>query len=99
MPFRISDATVFSDAVRHARRNRFALHELQGQISSGRRITSVADHPSDAARILALRRAGDHVTQLQRNIDARTFSLTRSSADFPAFIPSSRIFFMAISLS
>ena len=70
MPFRISDATLFHNAVRNARLNRFSLAQIQAEISSGKRILSVGDAPSDAARILDLRSASARVEQFRRNIDS-----------------------------
>ncbi len=70
MPFRISDATLFNTAVRNTRLNRFALAEIQAEISSGKRINSVADNPSDATRILDLRGASARLAQFRRNIDS-----------------------------
>ncbi len=42
MAFRISDISRFTSAVRQTQLNRFALHELQSKIASGKRINSVA---------------------------------------------------------
>ncbi len=75
MAFRISDTTIFNDAVRNTRLNRFALSELQSQVSSGKRVNSLADDPSDAARILNLRRISARVDQFDRNIDSATSKL------------------------
>lgn len=70
MPFRTSDATIFNIAVRNARLNRFALTQTQAQISSGKRLLSVADDPTDAKRILELRGAAASVGQFRRNIES-----------------------------
>lgn len=70
MAFRISDATIFANAVRSTRYNRFALSELQSQISSGKRINSLSDDPSDASQILNLRRATQRLEKFESNIQA-----------------------------
>lgn len=75
MPFRISDSTIFNTAVRNTRLNRFELSQLQAQLSSGKRINSVADDPGDAAEILGLRRGLVQIEQYQRNIDSSRAAL------------------------
>jgi flagellar hook-associated protein 3 FlgL len=70
MGFRVSDATIFLNAVRNARTSRFRLSEAQAQVSSGKRLISLGDDPSDAARVLRLRRIEARVEQFERNIDA-----------------------------
>lgn len=70
MPVRISDTTVFDNAVRNIQRNRVRLAELQQQVGSGKRIQSLADDPGDAARVLSMRRTIARLDQYQRNIDA-----------------------------
>ena len=80
MPFRISDATLFHNAVRNARLNRFSLAQIQAEISSGKRILSVGDAPSDAARILDLRSASARVEQFRRNIDSARSRLEPTEA-------------------
>ena len=80
MAFRISDATIFNNAVRASRLNRFQLSQLQAQLSAGKRINSLADDPSDASRILNLRRADARLGQFERNIQSATARLTRRRA-------------------
>ncbi|MCP4006737.1 MAG: flagellar hook-associated protein 3 [bacterium] len=75
MAFRISDDTTFRNSVRNSRFARFELYKLQAQLSSGKRINSVSDDPSDASRILALRRSSAQVEQYMRNVDAATARL------------------------
>ena len=70
MPFRISDVTIFNTAVRNTRLNRYFLAQVQSQISSGKRINSLADDPSDARRILGLRSANARVDQFRQNIES-----------------------------
>ena len=70
MAFRISDATIFNNAIRNARLNRFDLSKLHSQLSSGKRVNSLADDPSDASRILKLRRGATRLEQFSRNIDS-----------------------------
>ncbi len=69
MAFRISDATLFNNAVRNTRLNRFELSQLQSQFSSGKRVNSVGDDPSAASQILGLRRGLGRIEQFERNID------------------------------
>jgi flagellar hook-associated protein 3 FlgL len=80
MTFRISDSTIFLDAVRHNRLNRYRLSQLQNQVLSGRRITSLADDPSDAARVLGLRRDGARLEQFERSIGAARARLEPSES-------------------
>lgn len=75
MGFRISDVTIFNDAIRHTRLNRFALSELQSAISSGKRLNSLADDPSSAAKVLGLRRAVARIDQFDRNSDSASSML------------------------
>jgi flagellar hook-associated protein 3 FlgL len=70
MGYRISDATIFHNAVRNTRLNRFGLSQLQAQLGSGKRLLSVGDDPTSGARVLALRRTDARLDQLDRNIDA-----------------------------
>lgn len=70
MGFRISDATIFANAIRAAQLNRFELSSLQGQVATGKRINSLGDDASDAAEILGLRRSDQRLEQYARNIDA-----------------------------
>lgn len=70
MGFRISDTSIFANAIRSARLNRFDLSHLQAQLSAGKRITSLGDDASDAAEILGLRRSDRRLEQYERNIDA-----------------------------
>ena len=70
MPTRISDTSMFLQAVRNVQRNRSAVASLQLQISSGKRINSLGDDPGDAARVLGLRRATARLDQFERNIQA-----------------------------
>jgi flagellar hook-associated protein 3 FlgL len=70
MGFRVSDATIFLNAVRYNRLNRYRLTHLQDQVGSGRRITSLADDPTDAARVLGLRRDAARLEQFGRGIDS-----------------------------
>ena len=70
MGFRISDATIFLNAVRYNRMNRYRLTQLQDQMGSGKKITSLADAPGDAARILGLRRDKARLEQFERGIGA-----------------------------
>ena len=70
MGYRISDATIFHNAVRNTRLNRFGLSQLQAQLGSGKRLVSMGDDPTSGTRILALRRTDARLDQLDRNIDA-----------------------------
>jgi flagellar hook-associated protein 3 FlgL len=80
MSFRISDSTIFLDAVRHNRMNRYRLSQLQNQVLSGRRITSLADDPGDAARVLGLRRDTARLEQFERSIGAARARLEPSES-------------------
>jgi flagellar hook-associated protein 3 FlgL len=80
MPFRVSDATVFDNAVRSTRLNRFALSEIQNQLSSGKRITSLADDPTGASEILGLRRGFARVEQYDRNVEGARTALEPTEA-------------------
>jgi flagellar hook-associated protein 3 FlgL len=80
MGFRISDATIFLNAVRYNRMNRYRLTQLQDQVGSGRRITSLADAPSDAARVLGLRRDAARLQQFERGIDSARARLEPSES-------------------
>jgi flagellar hook-associated protein 3 FlgL len=80
MPFRISDANIFNDAMRSLKLNRFYLSQLQSQVASGRRINSVADDPGDATRILNLRRTTAQLDQFGRNLDSAEASLSNTDA-------------------
>ena len=80
MGFRISDATIFLNAVRYNRMNRYRLTQLQDQVGSGRRITSLADDPSDAARVLGLRRDAARLQQFDRSIDSARSRLEPSES-------------------
>jgi flagellar hook-associated protein 3 FlgL len=70
MSFRISDATIFLNAVRYNRMNRYRLTQLQDQMGSGRKLTSLADAPGDAARVLGMRRDAARLEQFGRGIGA-----------------------------
>lgn len=70
MPRRISDTSMFLQAVRNVQMNRSAVASLQLQVSSGKRINSLGDDPGDAAQVLGLRRSTARLDQFQRNIDA-----------------------------
>jgi len=70
MVSRISDATIFLNAVRYNQLNRTRLSQLQDQVGSGRRLNSLADDPSDAARVLGLRRDKARLDQFSRGIDS-----------------------------
>ena len=73
MPQRISDANVFANAVLSTRGTRVRLAEIQQQITTGRRLNSIADDPQSAARIVNVDGTLDRLQQLERNIDlART---------------------------
>jgi len=80
MSFRVSDSTIFLDAVRYNRLNRYRLSQLQGQVQSGRRLTSLADDPSDAARVLGLRRDAARLEQFERGIGAARARLEPSES-------------------
>ena len=84
MPFRISDAAIFQTAVRNARLNRFSLAQIQAEISSGKRINSMADAPTNAKRILDLRSASATVTQFRRNVDSARARLEPTEAALSA---------------
>jgi flagellar hook-associated protein 3 FlgL len=70
MGFRVSDATIFLNAVRYTRLNRFYLSQVQDQIGSGKRLNSLGDDPGDAARVLGLRRDAARLEQFERNVNA-----------------------------
>jgi flagellar hook-associated protein 3 FlgL len=80
MPFRISDANIFNDALRSLKLNRFRLSQVQTQISSGRRINSVAEDPGNASHILSLRRTAAQLEQFGRNLNAAEASLSNTDA-------------------
>lgn len=80
MSFRISDATIFLNAVRYNQMNRYRLSQVQDQIGSGRRINSLADDPGDAARVLGLRRDAARLQQFDRSIDAARARLEPSES-------------------
>jgi flagellar hook-associated protein 3 FlgL len=70
MAFRVSDATIFLNAVRHTRYNRYQLSQVQEQIGTGKRINSLGDDPSDATRVLGMRRDLARIEQFERGIDS-----------------------------
>jgi flagellar hook-associated protein 3 FlgL len=70
MAFRISDGTLFDNAVRHTQRNRFELSRIQNQLGTGKRVNSAGDDPVAASQILGLRRTLGRIEQFDRNIEA-----------------------------
>jgi flagellar hook-associated protein 3 FlgL len=70
MAFRISDGTLFDNAVRHTQRNRFELSRIQNQLGTGKRVNSAGDDPAAASQILGLRRTLGRIEQFDRNIEA-----------------------------
>jgi len=75
MAFRVSDATMFQNAVRSTRLNRYAMSELQNQLSSGKRVNSLSDDATAATEILGLRRGVAQIEQFDRNIEGARASL------------------------
>ena len=80
MAFRVSDATMFANAVRSTRLNRFALSEIQNKLSSGKRVNSVGDDPIAATEILGLRRGIDRIEQYGRNIEGARGNLEHTES-------------------
>ncbi|MFQ5513599.1 MAG: flagellar hook-associated protein FlgL [Myxococcota bacterium] len=80
MVFRVSESTIFDQALRSTRLNRFALHELQSKISSGKRVTSLGDDPGAATEILGLRRGLSRLEIFERNIQGARTNLEHSEA-------------------
>lgn len=78
MGFRVSDATIFLNAVRHTRLNRYRLSQVQEQIGSGKRINSLGDDPSDATRVLGLRRDTARLEQFERGVESARSRLVPS---------------------
>jgi flagellar hook-associated protein 3 FlgL len=75
MAFRVSDATMFQDAVRFTRLNRYAMSELQNQLSSGKQVNSLGDDVTAATEILGLRRGVAQIEQFDRNIEGARASM------------------------
>ena len=75
MAFRISDATIFRNAIQQTQLNRSELTRLQRQVSAGKRLLSVGDDPTAASQVLGLRRALGRIDQFHRNIEAARSSL------------------------
>ena len=80
MGFRVSDASIFQNAVRSTRQNRFALNQIQNQIATGKRINSLADDPLGASRSLGLSTTLDRIDQFQRNINGARAALQTSES-------------------
>lgn len=80
MPFRISDANLFDASVRSVQKNHVRLTELQTQVSSGKRINSLADDPASASQVFDLRRGLARIDMFGRNIDATRAQLDQSEA-------------------
>lgn len=72
---RISTSMLYDAGVRSNNTQTAALIKLQQQLSLGRRITTPADDPVAAARVLELTQASDVVTQFARNRDSAEGSL------------------------
>ncbi len=70
MAFRVSDASMFSAAVRSTRLQRYELNQLQTQLSSGKRVNTAGDDPGSAAQIVGLRKGLSQLNQYQRNIES-----------------------------
>jgi flagellar hook-associated protein 3 FlgL len=80
MGFRVSDATIFLNALRHTRLNRYRLSQVQDQFGSGKRINSLGDDPGDATRVLGLRRDAARLEQFDRSIESARTRLVPSES-------------------
>ena len=80
MTTRISDSNLFADALRFGRAARADLSRLQNQAASGKRLTSAADDPVAASRVLGLRSSLEQIEQFKRNISSGQTRLESTEA-------------------
>ncbi len=80
MAFRISDSNLFDASVRNIQRNHARLVELQTQVSTGKRINSLADDPASASQVFDLRRGLARIEMFGRSIDAARAKLDQNEA-------------------
>src|SRR5437763_16723787 len=66
---RITDRLLVDKVLGNLQRNESRLADLQGQVSTGRRISKPSDDPTGAVRSLTLRSNDDETQQDQLNLD------------------------------